>query len=519
MIAELRMNRKHILRLTFLYVLSQGLILVVSGLWFDDWCIINLSDAGLKQWSLEMGKPEFYPIVSFIIMMPNIVYKLIIFVGYYIVMVSFFIIVKSCFSLEIEDAYWLTLIYLCVPVNDCRIERLGLPYTLGLTLFFIAFCFLVCKYDELNIRYRIISLALFFFSYILNSMLVFMGLVWIFIIVKEKCLKGVVKKVDYFVLPFVYFFIDGVFFPAQGVYTGYNGVSIKGTLRALVDTIKKEGDVSSQIISIFSESVVSFPMLIIIAFVLLCILKILEENKKHITVANDGSESVSKEILKLIFGMIVLFAGLFPYVVVRNTITISGFNSRNTILVPFGFALVIHSIFKVALRNNSLKICVYYMFLVSAVHFFIVYTSYQSSYYIDKGLQIHLANHPEIKELKNIGVISEEGRSWYEYNGIFEEVYGDDNRFVENMNDSKTLDLEKYSSYVEREWYNMTGCDITYEDVDCVILYENSISRRKALSSRIHEILGEDITVRLISDSRFKVIYPDDDEFDIYVEQ
>ncbi len=522
MIVAIKEEKKYLLWLLFFYTLSQGLILIVSGMWFDDWCIVNISDAGLKMWALELGKPEVYPIVSFLIVVPEIIYKLMIFIGYYIVTVALYLIIKKSLLYKSIDAFCMTLIYLSMPVNDARIERLGMMYTIGLTLFFVAACLFIYKYEEMKIVPRLIILSLFFFSYILNSMLVFMGLVWLYIFVREKNIKRIIRKADFFALPFLFYIIKHVFFHESGVYAGYNAVSLRKMVDAIRSSIEAASELVSVIIPVFTNVVISTPIYLLLMFVATCVIIKVgfgTNDKENIGQAESKSEVLVNIGMELFFGCITLFAGIYPYVVVGNGVTtLTGFDSRNGILTSFGLAFILHAIFRIGLKREYRSIVVLFMLMVSVYHFTYAYAGYQGAYYMDRGLQEYLKLNPNLKQYKNIGLIENDGgSSWYINNGIFEEVYGDENRLVENFNHIMSMDPEAYTVQIEREWYNMSDVDPTYKPVDCVILYSNSFSNRQAMSARIYEILGEDISERLLANSSFQVIYPGDEDFAKYV--
>lgn len=518
MSAEIRFEKKNLIRLFLYYIVSQGLLLIVSGLWFDDWCIVNISKEGLRLWASEMGKPEVFPIVYIMNALPDIVYKSIIFFGYFVVAVCFFMITKKIFQLESNDALCLTFIYLSVPVNDIRIERLGLPYTLGLTLYFLGFFILVYKYEQLTIRYHIASLLLFFISYILNSLLFFMGIVWLYIIFKEKNIKNVIKRIDFFIAPFIYFIIDNLFFPAHGVYSGYNKVDLESMIRAFKGTFRAESGLAGEIISLFIRPVILHPVLVLVIIIIMMIIEYHIGKKNGLNDKN--SVDLNPIFIEFITGIIALFMGLYPYVVVGNSITTTGFNSRNVILAPFGFALILHTLIKIGLKRQFRHLVVLSLMIVSAIHFNKAYISYQSTYYKDRGLQEYLKRNLSIGELKTIAVTEDDGgASWYMYNGMFEEVYDNENRLVNNLNSIKTVLNDSYQSCVEREWYNMTGYDVSYHKIDAVIIYSNSITLKEAFFARIHELMGGDISGKLLGGSSFRIIYPEDEEFSSYIIQ
>lgn len=520
MIDELKAEKRNLTSLFLFYLLSQGLILIVSGLWYDDWCIINISTEGLRTWSLEMGRPEFYVIVYIINKMPDFFYKFLIFSFYYITITCFFMIIKKSLPIKTVDAFEIALLYMCMPVNDIRIERLGIPYALGQSLFMVAFMLLVYLYEELKFGHNIFILLLFFVSYILNSLLVYMGLVWLYIIYREKSLKRLVNKAGYFCVPIIYYVMDMVLFPAHGVYANYNRVTPIRMVGAPGRTFMSINSIISNVIKVYSDLLINKPWLIIVFYISVISLTWVHVKKKKVESENVMSIDVFKSIVyEIVIGYVALFAGIYPYVTVGNTIEITGFNSRNVILAPLGLSLLVHALIKVVLKKEFRHFIIAWMMIVSVVFFTKQYADLQSMYYYDRGLQIYLTKHPELSELKNIALYAPDGKgSMYIYNGIFEEVYGNESRLVENMYYCKPFDPSKYLAQKEREWYNMMDCDLNYREIDCLILYTNLIGKKDALITRIRELMGQDVDDTIIRNASFSIVYPDDELFDDYIE-
>ena len=519
MIRSINRERRYLLYLLILYFLSQGLVLFVSGFWHDDWAIMNISIDGLKKWASEMGRPERFVFFYMVGNTPEFIYKSITFFSHFVVVICIYLVVNRFFLFDLEESFTVAILYMCIPVNDARIERLTITYTLGLTLFWLAFTFIVFYYEEKKMLFRIVSPILFFFSYMLNSLLVFMIIVWLYVIIKEKCLKGIIRKIDLFLIPFIYFFIDQVFFPSHGVYAEYNHFSLNTLFNSVSDTFFQCCAIISEIFTQFAMDILGNSIILILF--LLSTIAFSEYLKKKNSKRDDNCISIiRKPLVELMVGGISLFAGLFPYVVVGNTIALTGFDSRNAILVPFGVALIMHAIFRMGLKREYRIAISLFLMIVSLFFFWDRYSDYQRIYYCDKGMQVCLSNNPDLKKYKNIGLFrGDGGTSWYIYNGIFEEVYGDESRLVENINYIMKYDPSTYSECVEREWYNMTGFDITYDKVDCVIVYWNAITKKDALLVRFKELLGKNIEDDLLAEAEFKVIYPTDKEFSDYIMQ
>lgn len=512
---DIKNNRKALSYIFLYYCFTQILILIVEGKWYDDWCIVNISKEGLCQWALEMGKPEVYPIALAIQTLPEICYKLFIFISYLLVAICFYYIAKNVLSLSDQNALLLVLIYLAIPGNDIRIERLGIPYTVGLLFFSVSFCLLVLKYHDRDIKIRIVTLIMFFVSFILNSNLVFYGMVLLFILYKERKMKSIIKNVDYFLLPFSFFFCKVGLFPAHGVYSGYNQVNIAMILRAMKNVIMADGIVLAKVVSttFWSMSYVYSGWIWIIGG-LLASAAFLIRKKIFIEPIENEKQIIWKEF---IIGGIMLTAGLFPYVAVQGNpyIEISGFNGRYFMLAPFGIAMLIDSFLRITCNTRGKKIFLSLFMIAGFVYFNKSYTGYQVDSYWVRGLQENLRSHVELKECSNIYIVGNV-TNFYVYNGIFEEVYGDQKRMVFDASSSltpKTVD----DTTIEREWYNMTDYERKSAEPDAIILYSNSISSKDALLMRMAEIFNKDIRKDLLNNTSFQVIYPEEEGFEAYV--
>ncbi len=502
-------EKLYLMLLLILFLITHGLILFVSGMWVDDWCIVNISKVGLKIWSLEMGKPEFYPIVFLMSCMPDICFKFLILVCHFTSMISFYYISQKCLNIGIENSFLLTIIYMCVPVNDIRIERLNLPYSLGLALFSLAFALLVYKYEKLKIFDRVAILILFFFSYILNSLLVFMGLVWLYIAVKEKNIKKILFKIDFFVIPFLFFYLRS-FFPAHGVYADYNSVNYAQIIRSLHETVKTMQIVLVQVIGLLTSPFCKYIFLTylsILIFILISFLVSKNEKRRLIHIEK------KKLYYNIVLGLFIMYLSLFPYVETGKNIEIMGFDSRHLILFPFGFSIFFYSIIELGLTKELKYTIVIVLWLISSNIFIYSYSNYQKTYYVNKTLQVYLSRNYELSNYNTICIASENDENrFYCYNGIFEEVYGDEKRLVYPYETGLPGD---FKDYVNREWYNMKEYNDEVDDnsTDCLIVYSNNISRKEAIKYRLFELLGQNIGDRLISHANISVFFPGDAQF------
>ena len=521
----LKKEKKALVSIFLLYVMTQGLILFVSGRWFDDWCLVNISNQGLIQWSLETGRPSIFPISALVRDFPRI-YKVGIFLAYYMVAVCFYLLIRKIFKMDLNDALMVCFIYLCLPINDVRIIRSAMPYTIGLMLWFLAFCILVYKYDNLNFFLRLLTLLLFFVSFILNSLLVFYGLVLLYIIIMERrSLKKILFKIDFFIIPFAFFLCKQFFFPAHGVYSSYNEVSISSIFSAVKVTFYAFFIIFKDILLALIETMRRFNVMLgTLVFALIVSIGI-----KYFTVADSSEKGKNTDrfiAIEFLVGFLTILAGIYPYAVVvphSRVFTAVGFNGRFSMLVPFGWAIIIDAILKFSCKREGRIAIMVGLMIAGTIHFTKWYSVYQSNYYWERGLQVCLSENSNLENVKTVyfegtGMINTgTNASWYELNGVFEEVFGNENRLVVGSSELENVHNFVDQSVIEREWYNMTGYDGNYNEIDVVILYSNTINLREGMRLRLLEIIGQDIESELIEKASFKVIFPEDKEFSSYV--
>lgn len=253
-----------------------------------------------------------------------------------------------------EEAFCIAAVEMTVPVNDARTTLICYGYSLSLPLFFLAF-YIVTRLGELlggkKITLRVLSLLLLIYSYTTQSLLVFTGLIWLYLfylVCKENEGEKLLGKIgiffrkywDYFLVPFAFSIVKGIFFKAYGRYENYNSVTlkslIKGTLFSPFAALKTYAIIGrSYLRQIGVVSVIVFAVLIFIYFIV-----------KGNSIKTENIETFSKrkkQIVIFILGAVVYYAGIFAYVIVRGggAIDSTGVGGRDAILVGFGIAMMV----------------------------------------------------------------------------------------------------------------------------------------------------------------------------------
>ena len=227
-------RRRDWIWLSVIYLLSQGMLLIVSGRWWDDWCFYQQPSWALHRMALELGRPSVYWIVSFAKALPESGYRILTFFLFYGCMLYLYRILKTWLSLDAFGCFWICALYAVIPVNDVRIVLAVFPYSVGLLFFMAGLSGLAGLLYEgrMNRRRRGINLLLFLFSFILHSNLCFYAVALLMIGMKEKKVTAMHGYLDYLLLPVLFFAVKSLFFPAYGGYENYNAITGAGLIKA-----------------------------------------------------------------------------------------------------------------------------------------------------------------------------------------------------------------------------------------------------------------------------------------------
>ncbi len=501
------------LHLILCYVFVQGSILFVSGRWWDDWCMYNISWEGMKHWTYELGRPDLkylmYPLELFT---PSI-YKILSFMYYGIIVLCFRRIVEKALSIPSEISYAVAYVFIAIPAFEARIYFAIYPYIFYTMLFMLAFVCLIEYFDNHKSVYRIVSLILFFVSFFFNSLLVFYGLLLLYIFVQDK---KIWKYIDYGIIPLLFFFIKCTFFSTHGVYSNYNSVSIEGIVYSLIRTPKA---IYNLIIAIFHnerEYVLQYSLIIV---VISCI--VLFVLRKRICIDNNA---FGIQLRLIIVGLLVMYCGLFPYIVVRQatTIYLAGAEGRDYLLPMFGMAMLVVGLAGVLFKEKARQALLVVWVLTGTIFFEVTYSDYQLSSYITKGFQLVLEENDFLSEKKAILVVGDlSDRTIYELNGMAEEVYHNENRIVFSPYYTSAVLNGEFEGMTEREWYNMSNYDYSNKAIDVVIDYTSYLDRIDLVKLKIYEVFNKDSLEELIKNKTdAKLYYPGDDMYNqIILEQ
>lgn len=386
-------NRK-LIWLIIIYCCAHFLLLFISGQWWDDWCYMTQGGIEhLKTGYLESGIPlQAYNILS-VMWLPNWGYRIVVFFLFLAIGLLFFLILRSLDFITDEDAFWISAVAMLVPVNDARVVLNCYGYSICLTTFMLGF-FVITKMvnctGKKRIILRIISYVCLLHSYTTESLLVFTGIIWIYLFYisylkskgekpRNKVLLFFKSNWDYLVLPFLYYIFKQIYFKPYGAYAGYNTITIDLLIE---NTLGSPLTAINTFIRICMTYKYQIDIISIIVLFLFIILYLIIQKKKN-SVEEIKKIQIKKHILFFVLGVIVYYAGLFAYIVIRgNSLLNEGVDGRDSMLAGFGIAIM----FVAASRCIPIKKCLQnlipiFFIVLGTFYFNNAYLNYQEDWY------------------------------------------------------------------------------------------------------------------------------------------
>lgn len=517
------MNKKSDLtKLVLANLFAHGYMLILTGTFWDDWGSYYHDSASWWRGAWEQGAPWWAALVEMMWKLPDfgyrwLGYRWLAFVVFMLTSILVYIILASINYIGKKDALYLSILYTVLPINDARVVLINSMYIGSLLLFFIAFyLFLRWIKEPSKIRkrfLRIIALFTFGVSFITNSLLVFYGIVLLYLFYieyhdKKKIAMATIqlfKYVDFIMLPIVYFIGTRIFFPTYGRYLNYNKVTIKSVIIA---ACKVPSICMKQIAliwyNIFKPIVPSTILLITTCgLIIFAIIKTYQFiwNEKKTTIENFVRKIKEKTKLgNLLLGILLFALGIYAYIVIRGaSLAVVGVGSRDTLLLGIGFAFILYYFFEMLLQSVVIKRCVgvlicFFCIISCNLH----YMNYQRDAYWQEVLIDKLRVNNQIREVTNILFLSDDasgisGTRYYSLNGDASVAYGDQTRFF--MNGYKDLSLlgsedikllvEEYGGGLMRDY------DTTYDKLDGIVEFNCDITYVDCLKLKCQEMLND----------------------------
>ena len=512
--------KKDIVKIILANFLSQGFCLLLTGTFWDDWFYYYRDRTSLWKEFMEAGRPSSAYWIEAVWNIPHYGYRWLVFFLFMLTSIILYFIIRNNDMFSADEALRVSILYTVVPINDARIILCTFSYAVGLAAFFVG-AYVFSKYIKENepkrkVLFRIISLAFFGYSFIIQSILMYYAIILCCILYFEykrkgkwlNAIWGMIRYSDFIMLPIVFYIGKQQLFPAYGPrFTNYNAVTAAAVLKSAYRLpIAVMRQYQRNWIAIFDFivpgrmiQILTIPL--VIYTIIQSVRWFYRNRNMGIRKCIGGGVLQNLNIQKLLLGIFVFAMGLYPYNVVRqiDKILVVGVYGRDALLLGTGLALTLYYFFELLLKDNKLKKIVYLILIFCCVvscncH----YLNWQRDAYWQEALIDKFRLNEEIYRAQNALFISDDitgidGTRFYTLNGAATVAYGDQTRLILTEATFGLLnDEEEKRILVEAGQASMNEYDVSNNKLDGVIVYDCDINYRECILLKLYELADRD---------------------------
>lgn len=429
-------------QLFLLYAVAHfGILLIPNAIFWDDWVIFNVTSAGiLRIWQMagSILNIEGYSHVAMLSVGPW-TYKVLTFILMFFSGIALWKILEKQKWIDTNSRFLITLFFLLLPLNSARVALINFRYTLCAFAFFVAWSLLGKK------RFRLLSLLLFFFCFTTNSLLFFYALPiaeWYFRdgnkLTFSNAIKWGLSRLDFFILPFIFWFIKTRFYKPYGLYATYN------------ENFNPKNLIADPILMFEDLTKLHINVLFLFFFLAL--------GYWLLNLPTPEQEQKSSRRLGLL-GLIALGAGLFPYWIVGAIPTFQDWSSRHQLLMPLGVACLVVAMLNAFKSETSKAVAVFMVAFCLALNCQNYVDFFKDWSKQKEFLSLVLAD-PKIKEAKFIVIDDRTSNAlnrnyrFYEWNGLMKLAFKDQTRFAVSLQELQPYQNGEYDRFVSESYNN-----------------------------------------------------------------
>ena len=478
----LESNKKVFLILFSIYFLVNiPMLLNFNGIYWDDWTLVDQSIETLNRTFFGAVGYSGYATSYLHYFMINelgiYTYRLFTFILLFLSGWFVFKILSTISIFSLQDRFFITILFLIAPLYSAKIALIDFPYTFYSFFFFLAFLTISSYIYRLNLFVRVMVLIIFFFSFFVNSLLVFYAVVLMYMFYKiydiklnfiQNSILFVKTKIDFIILPILFFVVKSIWFVSSGAHgPDYNKISIFAMLNPF-NYLKSFSYSFVEPIAISFASKGFGILFVIIVFLMVFF-------RKKLNFSQNCEENPSYTLSLLFLGVIVFIFGAMPYIAVGKIPTSEDWLSRFQLLLPLGFSLFLFYALKLIVKKeiftNTIIICI--------IAFSFFHMKEQIMYNIDWFYQKSIIeNFKDNEEIKNNTTFIIDNKiqdkfaknrvfRFYEINGMSKNIFEDDNRLFANS----IKEIELYKQYKNYDEYNFKSW--VYESPKLLLITNN----------------------------------------------
>jgi hypothetical protein len=445
------------------YALAWGALVANRGLYWDDWTLVGRSAASLVEGFSELGVPwvGYFHAAILSMPLPGLVGHVVVFAVYLLATLLLHALLGRIPGLSRLDALVAALAFALLPVNYARIALIDLPYGLSLLAFLAATRLLIRFVEDGGLARRIAALALFVGSFFTASLLILyvVPMTLAALIAWRSGRRSIpsllLRHADFIVLPVAYWVLKATFFPAGGVYEGYNALTVRGMTQVPQALLS----IPWQVLIEPLGRAVTVAGVLGVAVGTLAAVWLLRRSR----VAEAGP-FLPAPLLALV-GVAVLALGVFAYLAVGRAPEIWDWSSRHQLLVPLGAGLLAAAAAR-GLRSAgpvgaTFGLAVGLLLGISAVADVRTLVAYQLDWFKQTALIEAARTIPEMRTARHIRVVDDATEldalrrhyRFYEYNALFSQALGGTSRLASSAEGEPSE--EEIGLFIPRPAYHM----------------------------------------------------------------
>lgn len=525
---------RHLFWMTVVYVLAHWFIPVSTGIWWDDWVYADHDAAYLMDVMLQSSVP-LAGLVDIVIW--YVPYKLLAFLMFYADGILLNQILKSLDLFTEKAAFWISVLFMIIPVNDARITYMCFNYSLGLFCYFLSF-YLITRWKRQEgrkkILTRILSLLLLIPAFNAESIMLMVVLMLLYLYYEElksgwewKKIRLNVKKlflavfhyIDYLILPIANYFGTKILFPGYGWYGGHSYINWDDLPHTIITSPKYTWLTFISIFKNWWKVITGKPekialYMFVYAAVTGVTVWVLARNKKSVQSEKDN---IGKTAFHLCLGMLVFYLGLFPYIVKRGRgVDVIYTEGRDSLLLGVGTAIITYYLicfFRPLVREAVVRVILVCLTVSGIIYFNNVYLEWEKNHYQQLQIRDEIASNQQILD-HNTFIVMYTGTTFsnmfFQTNGNSWVATGEETRFyMTGVND-----LERLLQLNEDSWFRnamMKEYDYTDKTIDGVIYVNyntNYMGRATVLKQKWNEFFNRDAFEQWIKESKDITYYP-----------
>ncbi len=452
----------------FIYTFAFFSILLNNGLFWDGWVINNSSTDQLIQMFKDNGNYWYGYIFALIKSSGELVLlsRIITFLSYLFVGLFFYQILKK-FTFDLSRySLIITLYFITFPVNFARITVMNTPYAICLMLFVLAY-YLALKNKknliEIFLTYFFLFISLFMSSllFLIPVLLAHKFLYYQYSVSYKEIRDFLISNIFLIIIPLTYIVIKLLFLDSGGMYedSNYNQITLNRIAALPLRFIY--GFYSSIIVPMTLSINYAASNLLIVLIVLFIINKV---KIFHSDMFDDRKININFKML-FFSSFVLLFLGMFAYLLVGKTPSLINWNSRHQILLPVGASIFLFSIIYFWLNNIKseglrkqfvlLPVAIFIVFNIN-IYFSYIVDWYKQESFIENVLESDkLMQSPTfivVDNTKEINALNR-SKSFIDYTGIFKQRFIKENKLA---TEDYLLDTNEYLKYKGDKVYGIS---------------------------------------------------------------